>query len=87
MEVSHGVNADFQDRKYTGLTEKIIRIFCRAYDRLGYGFFEKFYENAMATEIAGALLLNFCPEPRIKRKVFGNFRKWICVYLRRSVSS
>ena len=56
MEVSHGVNADFQDRKYTGLTEKIIRIFCRAYDRLGYGFFEKFYENAMATDIDVGLL-------------------------------
>ncbi|MBT3879105.1 MAG: GxxExxY protein [Candidatus Scalindua sp.] len=32
------------------LTEKIIEIFYRVYNRLGYGFFEKVYENAMMTE-------------------------------------
>ncbi|MBT7211889.1 MAG: GxxExxY protein [Candidatus Scalindua sp.] len=32
------------------LTEKIIEIFYRVYNRLGYSFFEKVYENAMMTE-------------------------------------
>jgi hypothetical protein len=75
MKLSHGVNTDFQDSKYKGLTEKIIKIFYRVYNRLGYGFLEKVYENAMATDIEVGLLLNFGPEPGIKRKVFDNFRK------------
>ena len=37
------MNADFQDFKHTELTEKIIEIFYRVYNRLGYGFLEKVY--------------------------------------------
>jgi len=44
------MNADFQDFKHTELTEKIIEIFYRVYNRLGYGFLEKVYENAMMIE-------------------------------------
>jgi len=33
--------------KYKELTEKIIKIFYKVYNNLGYGFLEKVYENAM----------------------------------------
>jgi len=131
------MNADSQDFKYKELTEKIIKIFYRVYNKLGYGFLEKVYENAMAiefrkeaipivpqsainvlyegevvgqyfadilvdnkviveikavrsllleheaqllnylkaTNIEVGLLLNFGPEPEIRRKVFDNSRK------------
>ncbi len=36
--------------KHEELTEKIIGIFYRVYNSLGYGFLEKVYENAMAVE-------------------------------------
>ncbi len=39
------MNADCQGIKYTKLTEKIIKIFYKVYNRLGQGFFEKVYEN------------------------------------------
>ena len=45
------MNADNQDFKYTELTEEIIRIFYRVYNKLGYGFLEKVYENAMMIEL------------------------------------
>jgi len=38
------VNTDY---KYKELTEKIIKIFYKVYNNLGYGFLEKVYENAM----------------------------------------
>ena len=45
------MDTDFQDAtKHKELTEKIIRIFYRAYNTLGYGFLEKIYENAMIIE-------------------------------------
>ena len=45
------MNTDFQDNtKHKELTEKIIRIFYRVYNTLGYGFLEKIYENAMMIE-------------------------------------
>ena len=131
------MNADYQDFKHKELTEKIIKIFYRVYNTLGYGFLEKVYENAMmmrfrkdgipavaqssirvmykeecigeyyadilvdnkviveikaikrfakeneaqllnylkATDVEVGLLLNFGPEPEVKRKAFNNFRK------------
>ena len=36
--------------KYEELTEKIIGIFYKVYNCLGYGFLEKVYENALAIE-------------------------------------
>lgn len=126
-----------KDFKYKELTEKIIKIFYRVYNKLGYGFLEKVYEKAMmieckkegipavsqypikvlyeneiigeyyadivvdneviieikaarqlareheaqllnylkATDIEVGLLLNFGPEPEVKRKAFDNIRK------------
>ena len=44
------MNTDMQDIKYKELTEKIIKIFYKVYNKLGYGFLEKVYENAMMIE-------------------------------------
>ena len=44
------MNADYQGFKYQELTEKIINIFYKVYNKLGYGFLEKIYENAMMLE-------------------------------------
>ena len=41
------MNIDYKDSKYKELTEKIIGIFYKVYNNLGYGFLEKVYENAM----------------------------------------
>jgi len=41
------MNTDYKDFKYKELTEKIIEIFYKVYNNLGYGFLEKVYENAM----------------------------------------
>ena len=41
------MNTDYHDAKNKNLTEKIIKIFYKAYNNLGYGFLEKVYENAM----------------------------------------
>lgn len=38
--------------KYSGITEKIIQAFYHVYNRLGFGFLEKVYENAMMIELA-----------------------------------
>ena len=45
------MNTDYQDFKYIKLTEKIIEIFYKVYNKLGYGFLEKIYENAMMIEL------------------------------------
>jgi len=50
------MNTDYQDIKHKKLTEKIIKIFYKVYNTLGYGFLEKngflekIYENAMMIE-------------------------------------
>jgi len=44
------MNADFQDLKYKELTDRIIKVFCKIYGKLGYGFLEKVYENTMMIE-------------------------------------
>jgi len=53
------MNADNQDFKYKELT-----VFYRVYNKQGYGFLEKVYENAMVLE------LNFGTKPEVKRKAF-----------------
>ena len=45
------MNADFQDFKHTELTERIIKLYYRVYNNLGYGFLEKIYEKAMMIEL------------------------------------
>ena len=61
------MNTDLQDLKYKELTEKIIKIFYRVYNKLGYGFLEKVYENAMMIEFekdgvhaASQFAIKFC---------------------------
>ena len=44
------MNADYQDFKCQELTETIISIFYKVYNKLGYGFLEKVYENALMIE-------------------------------------
>ena len=46
------MDADYQGFKHRELTEKIIKIFYRVYNKLGYGFLEKVYENAMMIELS-----------------------------------
>jgi GxxExxY protein len=41
------MHTDYKDSKYKELTEKIIGIFYKVYNNLGYGFLENVYENAM----------------------------------------
>ena len=48
------MNTDYQDIKYKELTEKIIKIYYKVYNTLGYGFLEKVYENAMIIEFRKA---------------------------------
>ena len=38
--------------KHSDITEKIIKAFYLVYNKLGYGFLEKVYENAMILELA-----------------------------------
>ena len=45
------MNADNQNFKHKELTEKIIKVFYRVYNKLGYGFLEKVYEKAMMIEL------------------------------------
>ncbi|MCR4342877.1 MAG: GxxExxY protein, partial [Patescibacteria group bacterium] len=59
------MNADFQDYKYTELTEKIINVFYKVYNKLGYGFLEKVYENALVFELK-KLNLQVVPQKPIK---------------------
>jgi len=40
--------------KHKDLTEKIIKVFYKVYSKLGYGFLEKVYENAMMIEFKRA---------------------------------
>jgi len=56
---------DFKHKEQT-----IIKVFYRVYNKLGYGFLEKIYENAMMIEfrIEVGLLLNFVTKPEFKRK-------------------
>ncbi|TAM96324.1 MAG: GxxExxY protein [Chitinophagaceae bacterium] len=37
--------------KYSSLTEKIIKAFYSVYNKMGYGFLEKVYENSMVIEL------------------------------------
>lgn len=45
------MNADFQDFKHKELTDKVIQVFYKVYNKLGYGFLEKIYEKAMVIEL------------------------------------
>ena len=53
------MNTDYKDSKYKELTEKIIKIFYKVYNTLGYGFLERIYENAMMIELKREDILAF----------------------------
>jgi len=57
------MNADYHDFKHKELTEKIINIFYRVYNKLGYGFLEKIYENAMMIEFKREGILAISQSP------------------------
>ena len=44
------LDTDYQDFKYKELTEKIINIFYKVYNKLRYGFTETVYKDAMMIE-------------------------------------
>ena len=45
------MHTDSRDVKHKALTEKIIGVFYKVYNNLGYGFLEKIYEKAMLIEL------------------------------------
>ena len=51
--------------KHTEITDKIINAFYAVYNKLGYGFLEKVYRNAMAIEVS-KLGLPVVPEAPIR---------------------
>jgi len=64
------MNTDYRDIKYKELTEKI-----KATRILALEHEAQLLNYLKATDIEVGLLLNFGPEPEVKRKVFDNFRK------------
>jgi len=44
------LNTDYQDFKYKELIKKIVNIFYKIHNKLGYGFLEKVYRDAMMIE-------------------------------------
>ncbi len=40
------------DYKYSDISDRIIRAFYNVYNKLGYGFLEKVYENSLVIELA-----------------------------------
>ena len=57
------MDADLQDYKHSELTEKIIKVFYKVYNTLGYGFLEKVYENALLLELKNLNLQASSQEP------------------------
>ena len=49
--------------KHKELTEKIIKIYYKVYNALGYGFLEKIYENAMMIEFRKTAILAVSQSP------------------------
>ncbi len=63
--------------KYSEITDLIIRSFYNVYNKLGYGFLEKVYENAFKYELG--FQFNFGKQAQFKRKIFTNDKKHIRV--------
>ena len=57
------MDADLQDYKHSELTEKIIKVFYKVYNTLGYGFLEKVYEKALLLELKNLDLQALSQEP------------------------
>ncbi len=58
--------------KYSEITEIIIKAFYEVYNRLGYGFLEKVYENAMVEELGNK---NLTVAQQLPIDVFYNDKK------------
>ena len=48
------MNTDLKNHEQNEITDQIIKTFYKVYNRLGYGFLEKVYENAMMIEFKRA---------------------------------
>jgi GxxExxY protein len=48
------MNTDLKNHEQNEITDRIIKTFYKVYNRLGYGFLEKVYENAMMIEFKRA---------------------------------
>jgi GxxExxY protein len=48
---------------HSDLTEKVIKVFYKVYNTLGFGFLEKVYENAMCIELNKAGLQHYKQQP------------------------
>ncbi len=77
------MNTDNSDAKYKELTSKIIETFYKVYNKLGYGFLEKVYENAMMIEFEKECILAL-PQSAIKvfysDEIVGEYFADIIVY-------
>jgi len=51
---NHSVDMKYQESKHPALIEKVITIFHGVYSKLGYGFQEKVYKDAMMIELKKA---------------------------------
>ena len=51
------------DFKHKELTEKLIQVFYKVYNTLGYGFLEKVYENAYLVELKKARIIGIAQSP------------------------
>lgn len=51
---NHSVDIKYEEFKHPALIEKVITIFHRVYSKLGYGFQEKVYKDAMMIELKKA---------------------------------
>lgn len=70
------------ERQHEGLTEKVIGMFYRVYNSLGYGFAESVYSRALELELvrAGLHVVSEAPvEVRYRGEVVGSFRADILV--------
>ena len=52
-----------ENYKHSELTEQIIKAYYKVYNKLGYGFLEKVYENAMKIELRNARLNVLAQQP------------------------
>ena len=52
-----------EDRKHSAVTDAVICCFYNVYNKLGYGFLEKVYENALAIEMEGRGISSVAQSP------------------------
>ena len=73
MDIGEGI---MEDRQHSALTDAIICCFYSVYNKLGYGFLEKVYENALLIEMKsrGIATAAQCPiAVRYEEQVVGEY--------------